>query len=47
MWRDDDRETTVKVNNGGGWSSNDVLLWLKQRQNGNVIERWEEWLRLR
>jgi hypothetical protein len=28
---DDRRETTVKENDGGGWSSNDVVLWLGMR----------------
>jgi hypothetical protein len=27
MWRNDDHGTTVKENNSGGWSSDDVMLW--------------------
>jgi hypothetical protein len=36
--RNDKRETTVKWNNSGGWSSDDVMLWLRKTQNGDVIE---------
>jgi hypothetical protein len=25
-------------NDSGGWSSDDVMLWLGRRQNGDVIE---------
>jgi hypothetical protein len=32
------RGTVVKGNNGGGWSSDGVVLWLGTRQNGNVVE---------
>jgi hypothetical protein len=46
-WRDDERETTVKGNDGSGWSSDGVMLWLERRQNKDVVEWWEEWLRLR
>jgi hypothetical protein len=28
---DDRREITVKENDGSGWSSNDVVLWLERR----------------
>jgi hypothetical protein len=36
--RDDGHGTTVKGNNGGGWSSDGVMLWLERRQNGNTVE---------
>jgi hypothetical protein len=36
--RDDGRGTAVKGNGGGGWSSNDVMLWLERRQNRDVVE---------
>jgi hypothetical protein len=35
---DDERGTTVKENDGNGWNSDDVVLWLGRRQNGDVIE---------
>jgi hypothetical protein len=38
VWRDDGRETAAKGNGSGGWSSNDVVLWLGRRQNGDVVE---------
>jgi hypothetical protein len=41
--RDDGRKTTVKVNYGGRWSSDGVLLWLWRRQNRDIVE----WPRLR
>jgi hypothetical protein len=47
VWRDDERETTVKKNDGDGWSSDGVMLWLGMRQNENTIEWWREWSRLR
>jgi hypothetical protein len=28
IWRDDGRKTAVKGNTGGGWSSDDVVLWI-------------------
>jgi hypothetical protein len=28
---DDERETTVKGNDDGGWSSDDIVLWLGRR----------------
>jgi hypothetical protein len=34
-------------NDDGGWSSDDVVLWLGRRQNGDAIEWWGEWPRLR
>jgi hypothetical protein len=36
--RDGDCETTVKGNDGGGWSSDGVVLWLVRRQNRDVVE---------
>jgi hypothetical protein len=42
-----ERGMTVKENNGGGWNSDDVVLWLGRRQNGDMIEWWGEWARLR
>jgi hypothetical protein len=33
VWRDDGRKTTVKGNNDGGWSSDDMVLWLGRTQN--------------
>jgi hypothetical protein len=44
---DNRRGTAVKGNNGGGWSSDAVVLSLVRRQNGGVIEWWREWPRLR
>jgi hypothetical protein len=32
----------VKENNDGGWSFDDVVLWLGRRQNRDTIEWWEE-----
>jgi hypothetical protein len=36
--RDDRRETAVKKNDGGGWSSDAVMLWLGRKENRDVIE---------
>jgi hypothetical protein len=36
--RGDGRGTVVKSNDGGGWSSDGVMLWLGKRQNRYVIE---------
>jgi hypothetical protein len=36
--KDDGRETAVKGNDDGEWSSDDVVLWLERKQNGDVIE---------
>jgi hypothetical protein len=47
MRRDDRHKTTVKGNDGDGWSSDDVMLWLGRRQNRNVVEWWREWPMLR
>jgi hypothetical protein len=38
VWRDDGHGTVVKGNDGGGWSSNGVMLWLGRRQNGDAVE---------
>jgi hypothetical protein len=45
--RGDGRETTVKGNAGGGWSFDSVVLYLGMRQNGDMVEWWGEWSRLR
>jgi hypothetical protein len=45
--RDDNCGTVVKGNDDGGWSFNDVLLYLERRQNKDVVEWWEESSRLR
>jgi hypothetical protein len=29
---------TMKGNDGGGWTSDDVVLWLVRRQNEDVVE---------
>jgi hypothetical protein len=36
--RADERETAVKGNNAGRWIFDGVVLWLRRRQNGDVIE---------
>jgi hypothetical protein len=36
--RDGECGTTVKGNDGGGWSSDGVVLWLVRRQNRDVVE---------
>jgi hypothetical protein len=38
VWRDDVHETVVKGNDDDMWSSDDVILWLGGRQNGDVVE---------
>jgi hypothetical protein len=38
VWGDDVHETVVKGNDGDRWSSDDVILWLGGRQNGDVVE---------
>jgi hypothetical protein len=38
VWRDDGCGMVVKGNNSGRWSSDDVVLWLGRRQNGDVID---------
>jgi hypothetical protein len=45
--RDDERGTVVKGNDGGGWSSDGVVLWLGRRQNENAVKWFGEWSRLR
>jgi hypothetical protein len=45
--RDDGCETSLKGNDGGGWSSDGVVFWLGRRQNGDIVEWWREWSRLR
>jgi hypothetical protein len=47
VWRDDERETTVKGNHGDWWSSDGMVFWLRRRQNRDMVERWVEWSRLR
>jgi hypothetical protein len=44
---DNGRETTLKGNNDSGWSSDGVVLLLVRRQNGDMVEWWGEWPRLR
>jgi hypothetical protein len=36
--RDDGREIAVKGNDDNGWSSDDVVLWLRRRQNRDTVE---------
>jgi hypothetical protein len=38
VWRDDECEIAVKGNGGDGWSSDDMVLWLGRRQNGDTVE---------
>jgi hypothetical protein len=38
--RDDECETAVKGNDGGGWSSEVVVLWLGRRQNRDTVWWW-------
>jgi hypothetical protein len=45
--RDDGRETVMKGNDNGGWSSDGMVLWLGRRQNRDTIEWWREWPRLK
>jgi hypothetical protein len=40
--RDDVCGTTVEGNDGGGWSSDGVVLWLGRRQNRDMVEWWGE-----
>jgi hypothetical protein len=47
MWRNDRHGMAVKENDSGGWSSDDVVLLLGRRQNGDTIEWWEEWPSMR
>jgi hypothetical protein len=45
--RDDVRGMIVKGNDDDWWSSDDVVLSLGIRQNGDAFDWWGEWLRLR
>jgi hypothetical protein len=36
--RDDRYKIMVKENDDGGWSSNDVVLWLGMRQNRDTVK---------
>jgi hypothetical protein len=45
--RDDKHGTTVKENDGAVWSSDGIVLWLVRRQNGDTVEWWGEWPKLR
>jgi hypothetical protein len=47
MRRDAGHETTVKGNDSDWWSFDGVVLWLGRRQNGDAVEWWGEWSRLR
>jgi hypothetical protein len=40
--RDDEHETTVKENDGDGWSFDGMMLCLEKRKNRDVIEWWGE-----
>jgi hypothetical protein len=45
--RDDGCKIAVKGNDGGGWRSDGMVLWLGRRQNGHMVKLWGEWPRLR
>jgi hypothetical protein len=45
--RDDVCGMTVNGDDGSGWSSDGVVLWLGRRQNRDTIEWWREWSNLR
>jgi hypothetical protein len=36
VWRNDWRETAMKENDGGRWSSDGVVLWVRRRKNRDV-----------
>jgi hypothetical protein len=38
--RDGEYGTAVKGNDDDGWSSDDVVLGLGRRQNGDVVKWW-------
>jgi hypothetical protein len=38
VWRKDGREIAVKENDGGWWSSDDMVLWPGKRQNRDAVE---------
>jgi hypothetical protein len=40
--RDDRHGTTLKGNDSGKWSSDDVVLLPGRRENGDTIEWWRE-----
>jgi hypothetical protein len=44
---DDGHEIAVKGNDGGGWSIDGAVLWLGGMQDGDVVQWWGEWPRLR
>jgi hypothetical protein len=37
----------VKENDGDGWSSDNMVLWVGKRQNRDAAEWWGEWINLR
>jgi hypothetical protein len=39
--RDNGHETAVKGNDGGGWSSDGLVLWLGRRPNGDTVNGGE------
>jgi hypothetical protein len=39
--RNDEHGTTVKGNDGGGWSSDNVVLWLGRRKKGMLLSGGE------
>jgi hypothetical protein len=45
--RDDEHGTMVKENDDSRWSSDGAVLCLGRRQNGDTVEWWEEWPRLK
>jgi hypothetical protein len=36
--KDDERGTTVKMNDNDGWSSDGMTLWLGKRPNEDAVE---------
>jgi hypothetical protein len=40
VWKNDRYKTMMKGDDGDGWSSNSMMLWLVRRQNIDVIEWW-------
>jgi hypothetical protein len=38
VWRDDGREIVMKGNDDAGWSSDGMVLWLRRRQNGDMVK---------
>jgi hypothetical protein len=45
--RDDGHEAAVKGSDDNRWSSDGMMFWLRRRQNGDVVEWWGEWSKLR